>query len=130
MGTMQDALRGAGVVSEKQFRETDAAAQLTAEMEAARKTKPAKEREKRLSILRQETSPDGFRREARKLLLLDPEIVQELLSIAHTQNMHHKREKGGTRLIANLYQVREAITKPDLSDEAKRDLADKLFSKR
>lgn len=129
MGTLQDSLRKAGVVSEKLFSETDAARQLEAEVEAARLAKPAKEKEKRFGILRETTNPDAFRREARRLLLLAPGAIQEVLNIAHAQGMHKKRDKGGMRLIANLYEVKNALS--GVSDESvKHDVVDKLFSKR
>lgn len=130
MGTLQDAIRNAGVASEKQLREVEAETQLKAEMEAARRARPAKEKEKRLGILRETSSPDTFRREARKLLLLYPELVQELLNIAHGQGMHNKKDKGGRRLIANLYQVKGALQQDSLPDETKQALVDKLFSKK
>ena len=128
MGTLQDALRDAGIASEKQVYESRAEIQLRAEMEAAQRAKPAKEKEKRLGILRETSSPDTFRRESRKLLLLWPDLVQELINIAHAQGMHKKKDKGGTRLIANLYQVKEMLKQSDLTDKAKQALADKLFS--
>lgn len=130
MGTLQDALRSAGVVSEKQVCESQAEMQLRAEMEATLRTKPVKERGKRLGILRETSNPDTFRRESRKLLLQWPDLVQELLNIAHAQGMHKKKEKGGGRLIANLFQVREALQQSGLSDETKQALVDKLFSKK
>jgi hypothetical protein len=130
MGTLQDALRGAGIASEKQVCESQAEIQLRAEMETALRAKPVKEKEKRLGILRETSSPDTFRRESRKLLLQWPDLVQELLNIAHAQGMHQKKDKGGGRLIANLYQVKEALQQKDLSNEAKQVLVDKLFSKK
>ncbi len=130
MGTMQDALRNAGIASEKQVCESQAEIQLRSEMEAALRAKPTKEKEKRLGILRETSSPDTFRRESRKLLLQWPDLVQELLNIAHAQGMHGRKDKGGGRLIANLYQVREALQQKGLSDEAKQALVDKLFSKK
>ncbi len=130
MGTLQDGLRKAGIVSEKQLRETEAEVQLRAEMEAARRLAPTKEREKRLGILHKTSSPDDFRQEARKLLLREPDLVQELINIAHAQGMRDKKDKGGGRLIANLYQVREALQQKGLSGEAKQAIVDKQFSKK
>ncbi|MBU6388331.1 hypothetical protein KGQ72_00395 [Patescibacteria group bacterium] len=130
MGTLQDALHTAGVASEKQVCELQAEIQLRAEVEAAQRLKPTKEKEKRLGILRETSSPDTFRREARKLLLQWPDLVQELLNIAHAQGMHQKKDKGGTRLIANLYQVRESLQQAGLSDEAREALVSKLLPKK
>lgn len=130
MGTLQDALRSTGLASEKQLCESQAEIYLRTEADAARNTKSAKEKEKRLGILRETSSPDTFRRESRKLLLLYPDLVQDLLNIAHSQGMHHKKDKGGRRLVANLYQLKEALQQSGLSDEAKQNLADKLFSKK
>ncbi|MDO8492820.1 MAG: hypothetical protein Q7S34_04220 [bacterium] len=130
MGTLQDALRDVGIASEKQLREAEAVTQLRAEMEIARLAQPTKEKEKRLGILRETSSPDSFRHESRKLLLLYPDLVQELLNIAHARGMQKKKDKGGTRLIANLYQVKEALHQGSLSDEDKKALVDKLFSKK
>ena len=130
MGTLQEALQKAGVASDRQVYETQAEMQIRAEMASTKSARPAKEKEKRLGILRETSSPDTFRREARKLLLLYPDLVQEILNIAHVQGMHHKKDRGGRRLIANLYLVKEAIQPTGLSDETKHDLADKLFSKK
>ena len=130
MGTLKEALHSMGIVSERQFREAEAEAEMAAESTAARSAKPAKEKEKRLAILRETSSPDTFRREARKILLLSPDLVQELLNIAHGQGMHKKKDKGGGRLIANLYQVKEALRQGGLSDDMKKSIVDKLFSKK
>lgn len=129
MADLRSALGNAGLVSIRQLRESEAEAQLREEMQAAANAKSTNEREKRLGILRTTSSPDTFRKEARKLLLRHPELVQELLNIAHAQGMQKKRDKGGTRLIANLYQVKEALSQNGLSDEARQALVDKLFSK-
>lgn len=128
MHSLQDALRGVGLVSEKQIRESDAEAQLRAEMEAARQAKPAKEREKRMGILAKTHAPDLFRREARKIMLLYPETVDEIIKLAHAQGMKEKKSKGGSWLVANLYQVREALQQNGLSDEAKKAAVDRIFS--
>ncbi len=127
MGTLREGLRNVGLASEKQLREQDAEQLLRAEMETARRLQPTREKEKRFKILHETSSPDSFRREARKLLLAYPDLVQEILNIAHARGMHQKKKKGGGRLIANLYQVKEALQRSSLSDEAKRTLADKLF---
>jgi flagellar biosynthesis/type III secretory pathway protein FliH len=118
----------AGLIPEKQVREADAEQFLRAEMEAAKRAKPAKEKEKRMGILAKTTAPDLFRREARKTLLLYPDVLQEIISLAHAQGMKEKKSKGGSWLVANLYQLREALTQPGLSDEAKKALVDKLFA--
>lgn len=130
MGTMRNALLDAGLASERQHRETEAAAQLRADMEAARRVRPAKEKSKRLEILRNTSAPEPFRREARRLLLLEPGLVQEVLAIAHTQQMHKKGERGGKRLIADLYQLKEMLAQSGLSNEARISIVDKRFSKR
>lgn len=130
MGTLQDGLLKADIASVKQHREIDALRQLGEEFELARRAQPEKEKQKRLGILQATSSPDAFRREARRLLLIEPGLVQEVLNIAHAQGMHGKREKGGTRLIANLYQVKEAFQQKGLSGEDKKSLVGKLFSKK
>jgi hypothetical protein len=132
MGTLQDGLRNVGVASEKQVRESEAKTQLNSEMEAAQRARPAKEREKRLGILRATSSPDTFRSEARKLLLLYPDLIQELINSAHSQGMHlaNKKPKGGGRLIANLYQVKEKLQQTGLTAEEKQAAVANLFPKR
>ena len=134
MPNLQDALHGAGLVSDRQHGESAANAQLRAEVAAAQRDQPAKERERLLEVLRTGTKaaqPDTFRREARKLLLLDPGLIQEVLNIAHARGMHEKQPQGGKRLIANLYQVKDGLRKERLlSDEAKVAIVNGLFSKK
>lgn len=130
MGTLQEAMQKAGVASDRQVHETQAEMEIRAEMEAAKNARPWKEKEKRFGILRETLSPDTFRREARKLLLLDHSLVQEILNIAHAQGMHRKKDKGGGRLIRDLYLVKEATQSTGLSNEAKQSLVDKLFPKK
>lgn len=121
MASMYDAFRKAGVAipeaSEKGVREAEAQRLLDAEMEGSRRLKSTKEREKRLEILRQETSPKSFRREARRLLLLEPDLVQTVLHIAHDRQMNKKKNQGGTALIAQLYQVRDSIGQAKTQEE-------------
>lgn len=130
MGTLQDGLRKTGLVSSKQLCEQDAARFLAEEAQSSQNARPVKEKEKRLGILNETSSPDTFRREARKLLLSYPELVQDILNIAHKQGMHQKKSKGGGRLIANLYQVKDALQKNGLSDEEKKHVVEKQFSKK
>lgn len=130
MGTLQDGLRAAGLASEKQLREEEAMQAMRQDMEATLKAKPLKEKEKRLGILRETSSPATFREEARKLLVQYPELVQEILNIAHTRDMHKKKDKGGTKLIAHLYQVKEALRRNGLSDDDKKTLVAQLFPKK
>ncbi len=129
MADLRTALGNVGLASVRQLREGEAGALLQEEAETAKHLRSTKEREKRLDILRTTASPDTFRKEARKLLLQYPELVQELLNIAHSQGMQKKRNKGGTRLIANLYQVKEALNQNGLLHDAKYALVDKLFPK-
>jgi hypothetical protein len=130
VNNLQSALSKAGLVSEKQVCETSAEAQLHQEMEAARLAKPVKEKEKRMGILAETVAPALFRREARKLLLLYPDAgqAQDIINLAHAQGMKEKKAKGGAWLIANLYQVKEALQQSGLSDEAKKAIVDKKFS--
>ncbi len=130
MNSLQNALKSAGLVSVKQERVADAEMQLRLEQEAAEHAKPMKEMERRRSILREAKAPDLFRREARKILLSDPEQIHELINLAHSQGMKEQKAKGGTWLIANLYQVRQAIQRSGLSQEDKITLVDRLFSKK
>lgn len=127
---MRDALQRAGLITERQRREADAAEELDDQMEVGRVARADRERDKRLGILKGSSSPDSFRREARKLLLNEPNLVQQILDIAHERGMQHKRDKGGGRLIANLYQVRGALDERGLSADQKRDIVDKSFSKK
>lgn len=109
MASLQETLRNTGRVSEGQLSIASAEIQMRKEMEDIRRAQPAKEKEKRLGILRQTSSPDTFRKEARKLLLSEPSLVQDLLNIAHARDMQKKKDRGGTRLIANLYELRGAL---------------------
>lgn len=109
MRTLRDGLLGAGFVSVKGQKEAEALAFLQRDIEVAQQRKKIMEQEKRMGILSKTSSPDLFRREARKLLLGNPSLVQEILSIAYGQGMQNKKNKGGGRLIANLIQVREAL---------------------
>lgn len=129
MPDLRSALRNAGLLTERQFREAEAADQLQAEMTAAAIRKRENEKEKRLDILRNSNSPDQFRREARKLLLQQPSLVQQVINIAHERGMQKKKDKGGSRLIANLLQLRDTLSKNGHSDEDKMTIVDKDFSK-
>ncbi len=130
MPDLKHALRSAGLLSERQFRESEATEQLLAEANAAKLRKSANETEKRLGILRESNSSDQFRREARKLLLQQPSLAQQIINIAHERGMQKKKDKGGGRLIANLLQLREALSKNGLSDADRTTIVDKNFSKR
>lgn len=125
---LREALLQVGLVPEKQVREADAKQILRVEMEAAQQAKPAREKEKRMGILAKTHAPDLFRREARKILLLYPDDVQEIINLAHAQGMKEKKSKGGSWLVANLYQLREALSQAGLSDEAKKAIVDRLFA--
>jgi hypothetical protein len=130
MPDLKHALRSAGLLSERQFREAEATEQIFADVNAAKLRKSESEKEKRIEILRESNSPDQFRREARKLLLQQPTLVQQIINIAHERGMQKKKDKGGGRLIANLLQLREALSKSGLSDEDRTSIVDKTFTKR
>lgn len=128
MPDLRSALFGAGFASERQFREAEAAERLDAEAAAAKLGKSSRERARRMELLRSDSTPDLFRREARKLLLQEPSLLQEIISIAHQRGMPSKHKQGGGRLIANLLQLREALSKSGLSDAEKVQIVDKTFS--
>ena len=130
MNQLRGAFGKAGLVSERQVRESNAAVQIEKELQSARLAQSAREKEKRMEILRKTTDPSQFRREARKIFLLytDADLVLEIINLAHVQGMKEKKSKGGTWLIANLYQLREALQKDGLSEEAKKAIVDKLFA--
>lgn len=109
MSSLQDALSQSGIVPIRQVKEAEAQQFLQRDIEIARLAKSLSLQNKGIRILGETTSPDLFRREARKLLLYNAELIQEILSIAYKQGMHQKKDKGGGRLIANLIQVREAL---------------------
>lgn len=108
MSTLQDALCQSGIVPVRQVKEAEAQEYLDREARIAALARSLSIQNKGIKILGETSSPDVFRREARKLLLHNVELIQEILSIAYKQGMHKKKEKGGGRLIANLIQVREA----------------------
>lgn len=124
---MRDALQKAGLITEQKRREADAAEELDAQMAAGKLARAAREKEKRLAILNGSSSVDSFRREARRLLLANPNLVQQILNIAHERGMQKKRDKGGGRLIANLYQVREALQQSGLNADEQREAVERLF---
>lgn len=129
MASLQDALHKAGAVSVKQAREAEAAQVLQMDVVAARSRSAVAKLEKRVGILMESTDPASFRREARKILLERPDIIHEVIQIAHQRGLKEKKEKGGTRLIANLLQLRQALSEV-WTDEAKKDIVDKTFSKK
>jgi hypothetical protein len=129
MPDLRSALFGAGVASERQFREATAAEQLDQEAAAAKARKSGNERERRMEILSSTTSPDLFRREARKLLLQDPELVQQIITIAHAQNMPKRHKQGGGRLIASLLSLRQQLSINTLSNHERIAIVDKNFTK-
>lgn len=108
MNSLQSALLKTGLIPERQAKELEANKFLQSDIEQGRIVKASSEKNKRMKILDETSSPDTFRREARKLLLNNPGLVQEILAIAYKQGMQNKKNKGGGRLIANLIQVREA----------------------
>jgi hypothetical protein len=130
MGTLQTSLRNVGLISERSLRETEASVFLHQEGDTARATKALRELEKRLEIMRSTSSPPAFRREARKVLLQNPDSVHEILRIAHAQGMQNRKSQGGTWLVANLYQVREILAKQKMSYEEKTAFVDKNFAKK
>lgn len=109
MNSLQSALFSTGLVPERQAKEIEAQKFLRVDIDRGRLAKALGDQNKRMRILGETSSPDTFRREARKLLLNNPAIVQEILAIAYKQGMQTKKNKGGGRLIANLIQVREAL---------------------
>ena len=88
------------------------------------------EREEQLKILRETSSPDTFRKEARKLLLNAPDLLPGIINIAHTRGMHKsdKKSQGGGRLAADLYQLRGAFEDQNLKGENRESLVQRLFS--
>lgn len=121
-----EALRKAGLIPERQGRLMEAQAMLDAEVEVGRQQRAERERQKRFDILKKSTDPASFRREARKLLLNDANLVVEILAICRSRGLQNKKEKGGGRLNAQLIQVREAL-RPNMSVERKREIVDELF---
>lgn len=87
------------------------------------------EKLKRLDILKETSSADTFRQEARKVLLLDSHLIHEMINLAHARKMHEKKKQGGGRLIANLYQLRDSLAAL-FGNENRRDVVEKLFHKR
>ena len=126
MADLKTALHGAGLVSAEDLKKSEGRERVRAEMQAKLAQKPKDETNKPLSNLR-ECRDNQFRREARKLLLLDPSLIQRVLNIAHERGLQKKKECGGTRLIANLYQLREAL-EGKCADEAK-SVVNKNFAK-
>jgi len=129
MRDLRMVLHGVGLASDRQFREAEASRQLDLEAEANAYRKTAAEQDRRMEILHSSNSPDQFRREARRLLLQFPSLVQQIVNIAHERGMQKKTKQGGGRLIANLLQVRAALSKGSLSDEDRVKIVGKLFPK-
>lgn len=127
MPDLRNALFAAGLASERQLKETEARERLEAEMDQARMAKRNRDRAKRLEILRKTSAPCQFRRQARKLLLQDPDLLQEIINLAHSRGLKKKPE--GNAMIANLLQIRNTFKyHPELQSKQRIEFIDRLFS--
>jgi len=121
-----EALRKAGIIPEHEGRLSEAQAMLDADLERERRAKTDREKKKRLDTLQSTKTPDRFRKEARRLLLIEPDLTAQVLEVARRNGLHLKRDKGGGRLNAQLIQLRDSL-RPNMSVERKRELVDELF---
>lgn len=129
MPSLQDALAKAGAVSVRQEREAEAARVLGVDLDAQRLTQAVKAKEKRLEIMQTTTKPAEFRYEARKVLLEEPHRIQEILNLAHECGMNKKKDQGGGRLVAQLFELRDTLGRAKTLDEEKQTV-DRLFPKK
>ena len=76
------------------------------------------ERTRLLAELNDLSSVQKFRAIAKKLLLINPRSITEVVLIAHARGIREKKKEGGAALIAQLLQTRTALSAAGLSDEA------------
>ena len=124
MNSIRDGLVNAGLISKRE-------AELTAGLAAphAGSAKSANEVERRLDILKCCQNPDQFRREARKVLVAKPSMINIVLNLAHANGMRTKHNQGGGRLIANLMQLREELNDVRLSEVQRIQIATMFSAK-
>jgi hypothetical protein len=70
-----------------------------------------------------------FRALAKKLLLVDPKSIGEVVSIAHSRGIQTKKSDGGGALIAQLLKTRGLLSAKDLSETEMIDIVDQTISK-
>ncbi len=129
---MQEALlKGLGqessLLNVRTLRESEASMHIAEEVEAGRRRKVLADREKRFAILRGNSKPEEFRREARKLMLEEPDLWEQILGIAHDRGLGSNR-KGGSAIVGNLYALRDELAKPGLKHEDRRAIVGRKFS--
>jgi hypothetical protein len=69
-----------------------------------------------------------FRALAKKLLLVDPKSIGEVVSIAHSRGIQTKKSDGGGALIAQLLKTRGLLSQ-NLSETEMIDIVDQTISK-
>ena len=87
------------------------------------------ERTRLLAELNDLSSVQKFRALAKKLLLIDPQSIAEVVRIAHARGIREKKKEGGAALIAQLLQTRTALSAGCLSDEAMTRIVKDTISK-
>jgi hypothetical protein len=110
-------------------KEAEARDYLAAEDRSLKAGKRDSDREKILGELSATSSVQKFRALAKKLLLLFPELIGEVVQIAHARGMREKRKEGGAALIAQLLQTRTDLSATGLSDEEKARIVSRTISK-
>ena len=110
-------------------KETEARDYLAAEDRTLRAGKRDNDRGKIVGELNATTSVKKFRALAKKLLLLFPEQIEEVVRIAHAQGIKEKRSGGGAALIAQLLQTRTALSATGLKEDDKASIINRTISK-
>lgn len=126
MTDLKTALFGAGLVSEQQLREVQVGEQLELEAEQAKQRKLSRNLRRSLTILKRTSDPEQFRRQARKLLAHDPDLLGRVIELAHSRSL--KRHPGGEALVRLLHQVRQTFKYHELTHAERSILIESMFS--
>ncbi len=127
MPDLKSALLGAGLISERQFCEAQAAEQLEADARQSKALKKSLEHEKRFGILHNTSSPKQFARQAKRLLISDPDLIQRIVDLAYSRAL--QKIAGGAGIIKILLQVRNTFKyHPHLTKEEKQVFVQQFLS--
>lgn len=113
----------------REQKEAEARDYLAAEDRTLKAGKRDSDRGKLRGELNSVTSVKKFRALAKKLLLLSPGAIEEVVRIAHAQGIKEKKSDGGAALIAQLLQARSALSVSGLKDEDKAHIINRTISK-
>ncbi|USN87588.1 MAG: hypothetical protein H6779_04235 [Candidatus Nomurabacteria bacterium] len=133
MSALREALQQKGFsASDAQLREIEEAkaVEIMKEQDAQLKAGRFEVQKKEiLDNLNSTSSIKKFRSLSRKLLLMSPDLVGDVVKIAHQRGVKRQPKQGGTALIAQLLEIRELLQKRDLTEAEKTRIVDRTLTK-